>query len=149
MKIAVFIPIFLGMATILQAAINKNISHELGLAHAALLGNFLVFIFSIIFVALVYFCPEWFPGFLHLKAPISSFKWWYLFPAFFGFCIVAGLPFAFYKLGAVQVTVFLIATQLVSSALWDYKMENIPLDPQKILGILLALASMIILNFKR
>lgn len=148
MKIAILIPIFLGVASILQGALNKNISEQIGLAKTTLLGNGLVFLFSLAFLAFVYLSPNTFPQFFHLK-PMHTFKWWYLIPAFFGFCIVLGLPYAFFKLGAVQVTVFLISTQLIVSAIWDYKIDNIPLDSQKIIGILLAFASMAILNFKR
>jgi transporter family-2 protein len=148
LKIAILIPIFLGVASILQGALNKNISNQIGLAQTAFIGNALVLLFSLAFLGLVYTQPQLFPQFFHIK-PIQSFKWWYLIPAFFGFCIVLGLPYAFYKIGAVQVTVFLISTQLIASALWDYKMDGIPLDTQKIIGMLLALASMIVLNFKR
>ena len=72
MKIAILIPIFLGVASILQGAMNKNISQHLGLAQTTLIGNALVLLFSFAFLALVYFQPQLFPQFFHIK-PIQTF----------------------------------------------------------------------------
>lgn len=146
MSLALLIPLFLGTISILQGAINKQISGRLGVIQTALIGNAATLVICIA----VYFWAkqneENLPPLLKVKVPITTYEWWFIFPAIFGFFIVAGMPLAISKLGAVKVTVGLVAAQMITSSLWDIFIENTPLNWQKSLGIVLALASVLVIQ---
>ena len=89
------------------------------------------------------------PDFFHIKAPITTFKWWFIFPPIFGFCIVAGMPFAFAKLGAVKVSVLLIAAQMSTSVIWDIFVEDIGINLMKLAGIIFALISVVFVTLAK
>ncbi len=135
MNIGFVIPLFIGASTILQAALNKQMSGQIGLVHSTLIGASLFMVFGITLYLLAQYSPDSFPAFYHIKTNLSSFKWWYIFPAIFGFCIVAGLPYAYFKIGAVKVTVLMIAAQMMTSILWDLIVEKSPLQSSKMLGL--------------
>jgi transporter family-2 protein len=62
---------------------------------------------------------------------------------------VAGMPFAFYKLGAVKVTVLLIAAQMVTSVIWDYIIDGIGLNLYKVIGIIFAILSVTMITLAK
>ena len=138
MNWSVLIPLFIGTVGILQGSLNSRMSGQIGLAQSILLGNVIIVFFSIAFYLWVKSSPASFPEFIQVKASLFTWKWWYIFPAIFGFCVVAGLPFAIFKLGAVKVTVFLIAAQMVASVLWDLSVEKIPMTSMKAIGMFFA-----------
>ena len=132
------IPIAVGFAGILQGGVNRNMSEDIGLAHSILIGNIIIVGYSLLLYFLVQKSPENYPSFMHVKAAITSFKWWYIFPSIFGFIIVAGIPYGIYKLGAVKVTVVIVAAQMIASVLWDIFIEKAPINLFKSLGLLFA-----------
>lgn len=138
MNAALLIPLLLGTVGILQAGLNRNMSNDLGLTTTALFGNFVTLLASTILLIAIKTTPESFPSFFHLKSSITNFKWWYIVPGIFGFLFVIGLPWGIYKIGAVKVTVGLIAAQMIAGVLWDLYVEKIPVNTMKILGILSA-----------
>ena len=134
---------------ILQGAINRLVAKDIGIAQTTLVTSLLALILSI---ALFYFIkvkPSYFPSLFHVKTTLNDFKWWYIIPAIFGICIITLIPVTIYKLGAVKVTVGLIAAQMVTSIFWDIMVEKIPITPTKIVGILLAAASVAVLTFEK
>lgn len=138
MNAALLIPLLLGTVGILQAGLNRNMSNDLGLTTTALFGNLITLLASTILLIAIKTTPESFPPFFHLKSSITNFKWWYIVPGIFGFLFVIGLPWGIYKIGAVKVTVGLIAAQMIAGVLWDLYVEKIPVNTMKILGILSA-----------
>jgi transporter family-2 protein len=145
-----FFALFLGTVGILQGGINKQMANDIGVAQSTLVGNLLTAVFSIAFFYLVKFKPGYFPDFFHIKSsPLVTWQWWYLIPAFFGICIVMGLPFSIYKLGAIKVTVGLIAAQMITSVAWDLIVEKLTLSPVKILGLALAASSVAVLMWEK
>jgi transporter family-2 protein len=84
-----------------------------------------------------------------MKAPITTYKWWYIFPPILGFLIIAGIPFAIAKLGAVKVTVGLIAAQMVTSIVWDMMVEDISLNIMKVIGIFFAFLSVTFITLSK
>lgn len=149
MSLALIIPLILGSITILQGAINKQVAGKLGVVHTALIGNAATLVICIA----VYFWAkqneETLPPILKVKMPITTYEWWFIFPAIFGFLIVAGMPLAISKLGAVKVTVGLVAAQMITSSLWDIFVESTPLNWQKAIGILLALSSVLVIQMSK
>lgn len=138
MNAALLIPLILGTVGILQAGLNRNMSNDLGLTTTALFGNFVTLLASTILLILIKTTPDSFPPFFQLKSSLANFKWWYIVPGIFGFLFVIGLPWGIYKIGAVKVTVGLIAAQMIAGVLWDIYVEKIPVNTMKILGILTA-----------
>ena len=145
MNLAVFIPFILGVVGILQGAFYRKISDTLGLTHAVLIGNSFAMLLTIPIVFLIFKNPEWVPEFFHFKSPLPPFRWWYLIPGFFGILIVFGLPLAIAKVGAVKSTVMIIVAQILTSVLWDIFVEKIPLQTSKTIGMVLALASALLM----
>ena len=145
MNLALLVPLALGTIGILQGTLNKQISQSIGVAQATMLGSIITLIASIILFALVKTYPQAFPDFFHVKLPLSTFKWWYIFPGLFGVFIVAGLPYAFASLGAVKVTVGLIAAQMITSSVWDLFVDHLPITWNKAVGMVFAFLSVILI----
>lgn len=141
MNLTYLIPIAIGIAGILQGGVNRNMSNDIGLAHSILIGNIIIVFYSLALYIWVQKSPESFPSFIRVKESLMSFKWWYVFPSIFGFIIVAGIPYGIYKLGAVKVTVVIVAAQMLSSILWDIFIEKSPINLFKSLGLLFAAIS--------
>lgn len=137
----ILLPIILGCVGILQGAVNGQISSTIGVAQATLITNIGTVIICVAFYFLVRSYAHLFPDFFQIKAPLTTYKWWYVIPPIFGFIIVAGMPLAIAKLGAVKVTVGLIAAQMITSVLWDLLVEGISLNVMKLVGIVFAFLS--------
>lgn len=145
----ILLPIILGCVGILQGALNGQISNSIGVAQA----TFLTTVGSAIICTGFYFFVKnyshLFPDFFQVKTSITTFKWWYVFPALFGFFIVAGMPLAISKLGAVKVTVGLIAAQMITSVVWDLFIEGIGLNILKLVGIIFAFLSVTFITLSK
>ncbi len=135
------LPLLIGCVGILQGAMNRLISNYIGVTQASVLTNIGSVILCMIFYFIVRSNAEMFPSLYHIKAPFSTYKWWFIFPPLFGFIIIAGIPYAIANLGAVKVTVGLIAAQMITSVLWDLGVEGIALNAMKLIGILFAFLS--------
>lgn len=143
-NIAIIVPLFIGCIGILQGALNRVMTNDIGLTWMALLGNVVTLLVCVAFYFFVKANPEIFPDFVRLKD--FQFKWWYVIPGIFGFLFVVGLPLGIYQVGAVKTTVGLIAAQMVTSVLWDVFIENIPLTMTKGFGILMAIGSVLLIT---
>ncbi|MEC7275094.1 MAG: DMT family transporter [Bdellovibrionota bacterium] len=133
------IPIAVGVSGILQGGFNRNMSDNLGLSHALLLGNILVLLYSVFLLIGVFKFPEALPEMFRLKAPLTEFKWWYIIPSICGFIIITGIPLGISKIGAVKVTVLIVVAQMVTSILWDLFVEKLPVNAMKTLGLFFSL----------
>lgn len=141
MNWTILLPLFIGCFGILQGTINRQVAASIGVTQAALITNIGTVIICIGFYLFVKNFAHLFPDFFQVKAPITTYKWWYILPPIFGFIIIAGIPFAIAKLGAVKVTVGLIAAQMVTSIVWDMLVEDINLNLMKVIGIFFAFLS--------
>jgi transporter family-2 protein len=141
MNWTILLPISLGVVGILQGAINRQISTYIGVAQATLITNFVTVFLCIFLYLFAKYYGETLPSIFQLKAPLLTYKWWFIIPPIFGVLIVAGMPYAIFKLGAVKVTVGLIAAQMVTSVCWDIFVEDISLNFMKIAGIIFAFIS--------
>jgi transporter family-2 protein len=147
MSIALFVPIVLGVLSVLQATFNRHIAREWGLAPAAVLNTAVAVVLSLAFVA---YCV-WRGsdgGLLRVSFDARLMRGWWLLPGCFGIALVVGLPWAVAKLGTLPVFVGLIAAQVVTSALWDRLVDGASLSPQRIAGAVLAVASVALANWK-
>ncbi|MFA6237680.1 MAG: DMT family transporter [Bacteriovorax sp.] len=148
-NLTILLPILLGCIGILQGAVNGQISNTIGVTQAVLITNIVCLIICIVFYFFVRSYAHLVPEFFQLKAPLLTYKWWYIFPALFGFLIIAGMPYAIAKLGAVKVTVGLIAAQMVTSVLWDIMVEDISLNIMKFIGIIFAFLSVTFITLSK
>ena len=149
MNWTMLIPLFIGCAGILQGTINRHVSSQIGVAQATLISNATTALICLVFYYIVKSMPQVFPDFFLVKAPITTYKWWFILPPIFGFCIVSGMPLAFAKLGAVKVTVLLIAAQMATSVVWDIFVEDIQLNIMKVAGIFFALVSVVFVTLAK
>lgn len=149
MNWSILIPLFIGCMGILQGTMNRQVAVHIGVAQATLITNAVTVLICLGFYFLVKNNPALVPDFFQVKAPLTTYKWWFIFPPLFGFCIIAGMPFAFAKLGAVKVTVLLIAAQMVTSVIWDLFVEDIGLNIMKVAGIIFALISVTLVTLAK
>lgn len=149
MNVNIVIPILLGCIGILQGAINRQIAGYIGVAQATLITNFVTVLICIAFYLYAKNNPDSLPPIFQIKAQLLTYKWWFIFPPLFGFLIVSGMPYAISKLGAVKVTVGLIAAQMVTSVIWDLFVENIGLNLLKVSGIIFALLSVAMITISK
>lgn len=145
----ILLPIMLGCIGILQGALNSQISTTIGVTQATLITNVGTVLICVAFYFGVRSYAHLVPDFFQIKAPLSTYKWWYVFPPIFGFLIIAGMPFAIAKLGAVKVTVGLIAAQMITSVIWDIMVEDISLNIMKFIGIIFAFLSVTFITLSK
>lgn len=149
MNWTILLPLIIGCVGILQGALNRQIATTIGVAQASLITNIGTVIICIFFYFMAKYFSDVFPELFQIKAPLTTYKWWYIFPPFFGFLIVAGIPFAIDKLGAVKVTVGLIAAQMVTSIIWDIMVADIGLNLMKVIGIVFAFLSVTFITLSK
>ena len=148
MKLIYFLPIIIGMVGILQGALNKEMSLQIGVGQTVLVGMTLTFIFGIIFYFTVKFFPDLFNPIYHLKAPLTTWRWWFIIPGFLGLIIVGLFPEAIHELGAVKTTILIVAAQVIFSLFWDSMIEKLPITPFKWLGMVCAFLSVVFMGLK-
>lgn len=139
----IFLTIFVGLATVLQAGINRSIGTAMDLNLAVFLNSAMVLVISGSFYFVARLIPERMSP-LFSPQPVDASKlaslgWKIILPGLCGFCIVVGIPWAMTKLGALKVFLFMIGSQLIFSSLWDYVVEGIPFTTKRILGALITL----------
>lgn len=149
MNWTILLPIGLGVIGILQGAINRQVSTYIGVAQATLITNVVTVFLCMALYLYTKNYAETMPSIFQIKAPLTTYKWWFIFPPIFGVLIVAGMPYAIFELGAVKVTVGLIAAQMVTSVLWDIYVEDINLNLMKIAGIVFAFISVVFITLSK
>jgi bacterial/archaeal transporter family-2 protein len=147
MSIALLVPVMLGVMSVFQATLNRQIAREWGLAAVALLNTVVVLALSLGFLAYCLLRGSE-SGLLRVSFDASLLRSWWLLPGCFGCALVLGLPWAVERLGALQVFVGLIGAQVVASAVWDHLAEGIPLSAPRGVGALLAVASVLLVNWR-
>ena len=69
-----------------------------------------------------------------------------ILPGIFGFCIIAGIPWAISKLGAAKVFVGIVVAQVTVSMLWDTLVDGKPLSWMRLAGALLAIVGVALVS---
>lgn len=137
------IPISVGIVSILQAGMNRQMGEDFGLFKTLLIGNVFILLLNLVLLlgSTSWFGPE---SFLSSKGSMLPFKWWYLFPGLCGLVIIIGFPLGISRLGAIKVTVTVVAVQLIASGFWDYFKESQEIGPFKILSMLLTVGAVVL-----
>jgi bacterial/archaeal transporter family-2 protein len=143
MKLVYIIPLLIGILGILQGALIKNVSLEIGVAHAILIAMTIYFFLGIVLFIFIRSSPQALPPFYAIKYSLTYFKWWYLIPGLLGFFIVFFFPQAMNELGAVKVTILIVGGQIITSTLWDFFVDEISLTSYKAMGLFFAILSVV------
>lgn len=147
MSTALLITIVLGLGSVLQATLNRELSLGWGLAPAGLLNMFVAFVVGLGFLAL---CVQRgaTDGLFRVNFDLSLWRWWWVLPGLFGAGIVFGLPWALQKLGALSMFVALVATQVCASAAWDHFVVGTALSTSRLIGAVLAVLGVVLASGK-
>lgn len=138
----------IGVSTILQGGLNRQIMNRWDLGLIVLLNGLVYAVISIVCMIVARTAPSLLPDIFHPREGITSFSWWYWIPAVCGFLIVAGMPVVIVKLGAFRMIVIVVAVQLVASLVWDLAVEKTPVTPLRLAGALLAFGGVLLANLK-
>lgn len=139
--------LIVGFVITIQAGLNKILSNTWGLASTLVWGSFVVLVASIVFYYGVRF--QWMdvPEFMFDKAPFQKWYWWILIPGICGFIIILGLPWLIAEIGATKTIVLAIAGQIISSLLWDWLVEKMPINTWRIVGSLVTFLGAILVSY--
>lgn len=148
MLIALFLSITLGLASVLQGGLNRQIATTWGFTAAAFFNTLvlLVSITALFIISRRY--PAMLPEVLRERNSFSSFSWWYLLPGLCGLYIILGMPLVISKIGAVKLFMGFIAAQLVGSLIWDACMEGMPVNAIRIIGVALSFLAVWLVSWK-
>lgn len=134
---AAIVAVTLGSCAVIQAAANRRISSEWGLAPTIFLNGSVVILMCVAF----YFAARrgWVDA-IGSEARLSQMQMWWVLPGVFGFLLITGLPWAVGKIGATQVFVGVVFAQMATSLIWDRLAEGLELSWQRVLGVCLCAA---------
>ncbi|MCB0393664.1 MAG: DMT family transporter [Bdellovibrionales bacterium] len=144
---AFYLSVVLGAVAVMQAGLNRQVSQHIGLSGAVLINTLVLLLIAFGFLWITSRFPENFPEHFPSKG-ISLKAWWFLIPGICGFLLVAGLPFAVSKIGALTAFLCLVTGQMVTSLLWDYFVESIEFNIWRVGGALLAVVGLTVSTIK-
>lgn len=127
-----FLPAILGSLSVLQAGLNKKIAQAWGLPAATWLNAFVLFFSASVLLWLI--SQNKIQGF-NFQFRAELFSWWFLIPGLLGLALVFGGPYSMQKWGATHTFTLFISAQLLTSIIWDLKVENVSIAPSRYLGI--------------
>ena len=137
----IFLPVFLGIAAVIQGGLNRQIADQWGLVSAVLFNTLIMLVFTASLLAVAKWRPEWLPEFFRMKGGFDSFRWWYLIPSLCGLALVVGIPFVIQRVGAFPVFLGILGGQMVMSLAWDALIEHRPLTSLRPAGAGMAVLS--------
>jgi len=88
-----------------------------------------------------------FPSFFADKGAWGDLRWWWFVPALAGLIIVGGIPWAFARLGALQVVVAIVAAQVIGGLLWDALVVGEPVQWMRVGGAVLTLGGVVLASW--
>lgn len=138
----------LGTLAVLQGGLNRQIAKDLGLSLAILLNSSILLFVALIFLFVCHRYPQVFPEGFAPRWSHQAWRWWYAIPAFCGFSLLTGIPALIPKLGAGGVFLCMMVGQMTFSLFWDLKIEELPLDPRRLIGLGLAFSGLIVAYWK-
>ena len=148
MRLAMLVSLGLGAIAVLQAAINRKVAAVWGLAPAVLLNTVVLLVVAGAFLGTALRGLGPFARFVAEDARLGQLRWWWVLPGLLGFALVAGLPWAVARVGALQVFVGVVAAQMVTSLFWDALVEGIPATGARALGAALAIVSVVLVAWR-
>lgn len=150
MNPAYLLPLVIGVAAVVQGGLIRQISFEWGLAGATLLNNFMMLLLSVGLFAWAKAAPGSLPEFFRDPGgAFGDFRWWYPLVGILGLCVVAGIPLAIYKIGAMTFFVAVVAAQIGAGIAWDLFVDQVPVSGTRLVGAALAAAGAVLVSLDR
>lgn len=140
MTAALIVPFLLGCFAVLQVALNKRIAEAIGLTQAVILNAFVLLVVASVFWLYARGERQDFGAWMVGTGNWADFKVWWIIPGLCGLTLVAGMPWAAEKVGALQVFVVLVAAQMMFGIVWDHFVEGVQATPPRMIGAGLAVA---------
>lgn len=140
----VFLTIAIGLASVIQGGLNRQMGMVWGLPSTVLLNALTFLLAAVVYYVIARFFPVPLPESLAEKAGFQSGHWWYLLPGFLGFIFVIGIPYSIAKIGALQVFVGLVLAQMLGGLLWDRFVEGIDWSWSRLVGASLAVLAVML-----
>lgn len=148
MLIALFLSITLGLASVLQGGLNRQIATTWGFTATAFFNTLVLLVATAILYIVSRRYPMILPEALRERNGFSSFSWWYLIPGLCGLYIILGIPLVISKIGALNLFLGFVAAQLVGSLIWDACMEGVPISIIHIAGVALSFLAVWLVSWK-
>ena len=148
MKLALLVPFILGCLAVVQVALNKRIAASMGLTQAVILNAFVLLAVAVAFWLYARATRGDFGEWMSGSGGPGDFALWWIVPGLCGLTLVAGMPWAVQRIGALQTFVALVAAQMVFSLAWDYFVDGIPVNVPRVIGAGLAVAGAAITTLK-
>ncbi|MEM7589326.1 MAG: DMT family transporter [Myxococcota bacterium] len=151
MNAFVVVPLTIGLLSVLQNTLNRQMATRWGLADVMLL-NILVMLLCSLFLSFLAHhktAASWLPQIFVAKGQIQNqLSIVNFLPGLFGLAVILGLPYAMTHLSVAQVFVVFMGMQLLTSIGWDFFVDQVRITPLKGLGALLTFFGMILVNWK-
>jgi bacterial/archaeal transporter family-2 protein len=135
---ALLVPFALGCFAVLQVALNKRIAGVMGLTQAVILNAGVLLVVAIAFWLYARGAREQFGGWMEGSGGPGDFQLWWVIPGLCGLTLVAGMPWAAQRIGALQTFVILVAAQMLCSIVWDRFVDDVPVTAPRVIGASLA-----------
>lgn len=148
MLIALFLSATLGLASVLQGGLNRQIATTWGFTAAAFFNTLVLLTAITVLYIVSRRYPMLLPEVLRERQGFSNFSWWYIIPGLCGLYIILGMPLVISKIGAVKLFMGFVAAQLVGSLIWDACMEGMPVNAIRIIGVGLSFLAVWLVTWK-
>jgi transporter family-2 protein len=148
MLLYLMIPTFIGFMSVVQNALNRQVGLQTGLATAVFINACIVFVSGLLLILAIRFFPERFGQFVGGPSEPIVFKWWYLVPGIFGFCVIFGLPYAMTKLGALNVFICFVSAQVLGSMVWEALIDRAAPSGLRVFGAGLAMVGVLLVSWR-
>jgi uncharacterized membrane protein YdcZ (DUF606 family) len=145
---AALIPGLLGVFVVLQAGMNRRISVAWGLPSVALLNAVVLFVAAGALLFFVQAKPQSVSSLFQARADLASVRPWFIVPGLLGLLIVLGGAWSVARFGAMYTFVVLLSSQLATSVAWDLAVEGQVISKQRLLGVVLAWAGVVVASWR-
>ncbi|HUR42199.1 MAG TPA: DMT family transporter [Verrucomicrobiae bacterium] len=139
MNAALLIPFVLGCLAVVQVALNKRIASVIGLTQAVILNAGGLLVVAVLFWLYARGSRNEFGGLTGGSGAFADFQLWWVIPGLCGLTLVAGMPWAAERIGALQTFVVLVAGQMLFSIAWDHFVDDIQVSWPRVAGTGLAI----------
>ena len=148
MNAALLVPFTLGCLAVVQVALNKRIAGVMGLTQAVILNAAVLLAVAIAFWVYARGARAEFGGWMAGTGGPADFQLWWVIPGLCGLTLVAGMPWAVQRIGALQTFVLIVAAQILFSIVWDQFVEGVQVSVPRVAGAGLAIAGAFVTTLK-
>lgn len=148
MWIALFLSVALGLASVLQGGLNRQIATQWGFVGAAFLNTLVILVVVSILYVMSRWYPDVLPKVLQDKDSFTRFSWWHVIPGLCGLFLILAMPWVISKIGALKLFMGFVTAQMLGSLVWDACMEGIPISIIRVAGVALSFLAVWLVSWK-